>query len=338
MSGADRRDDPGALANATQTLVVPSEAEGARLDMFLAHRLPQYSRTLLARSVNAGRVTIDGETARSSYRVRAGQRVDINLPDVRRNAPEPEEIPLDVLFEDEFLIVLNKPAGRVVHPAKGNWSGTLVAALAFHFKSLSRCAGEARPGIVHRLDRDTSGVLVVAKNDVAHQALAAQFEERSVLKEYVAVVRGVPDRDRDVIDQPIGVHPYQREKMAIRPLHPHSRPARTVYEVQRRFDGFAQLRVHPKSGRTHQIRVHLAHIRCAIVCDRLYSGHAVITRGELRRRPDDTHVLLARQALHAHRLQLRHPHTGRPIWFEAPLPSDIQALLDELHQYRRITP
>ena len=206
--------------------------------------------------------------------------------------------------------------------------------MAFHFDKLSGAGGPTRPGIVHRLDRDTSGVLVVAKTDAAHYALAEQFGKRTVEKEYFAIVVGVPDRDRDVIDMPIGSHPYQREKMAIRREHTTSRPAQTFYEVAERFDGFAALRVLPKTGRTHQIRVHLSAISCPVVCDKQYGGRSEITRGEIRRDPDDHQVLLNRQALHARRLKLRHPVSGEQLTFEAPLAADLEIVLNELRQFR----
>jgi 23S rRNA pseudouridine1911/1915/1917 synthase len=217
----------------------------------------------------------------------------------------------------------------VVHPSRGHGGGTLANALAHHFSTLSAVGGPTRPGIVHRLDRDTSGVIVVAKTDAAHMALAAQWESRSIEKEYIALVAGVPDRDRDRIEQPIGMHPHQREKMAIRADHSTTREASTFYEVLERFRRFALLRVTPKTGRTHQIRVHLAHIGCPVLCDRLYGGRALITVGELSGN-DDATVLLDRQALHARRLRFAHPATRQIIEIEAPLPDDMQRVLDVL--------
>jgi 23S rRNA pseudouridine1911/1915/1917 synthase len=194
----------------------------------------------------------------------------------------------------------------------------------------------SRPGIVHRLDRDTSGVLLVAKNDRAHGKLASQFEARTIEKSYLAIVAGRPIRDRDVIEEPIGEHPRHREKMAIRRNDPEARHAETFYEVVEAFDGFALVRAIPKTGRTHQIRLHLDHIGCPVLCDRLYGGRAVITRGEIRRQPDDETVLLDRQALHAQRLRFTHPETGQSIEIEAPLPADMTGVLDELRQWRKL--
>jgi 23S rRNA pseudouridine1911/1915/1917 synthase len=200
---------------------------------------------------------------------------------------------------------------------------------------LSSLGGPTRPGIVHRLDRDTSGVILVAKTDPAHAKLAAQFQDRTVRKEYCALVSGCPERDRDVIEQPIGLHPQHREKMAIRRDASQSRPAHTFYEVIERFDKFAYLRAVPKTGRTHQIRVHLGHIGCPVLCDRHYGGRAAITRGEIRRDPADTMVLLDRQALHAFRLAFSHPGTEKTLEIEAPLPDDMAGVLAELRAYRR---
>ncbi len=317
-------------------LVVSSDHGGVRLDVFLAQQLPVYSRVKLRRAITAGGVTVDGERAKPAYKLCEGQRVSIRLPELPDEGPQPEDIPLDILYEDEVLAAINKPPGMVVHPAKGHWSGTLVAGLAFHFQSLSTAGGPTRPGIVHRLDRDTSGVIVVAKADAAHMALAEQFEARSVEKEYFSIVTPAPDRDRDLIEQPIGIHPYQREKMAIRPGHHTSRTAKTFYEVVERFDGFAALKILPHTGRTHQIRLHLAHVGCPVLCDRLYGGRSEITRGEIRRAVGDSDVLIDRQALHARRLKVKHPDTNQPIEFSAPLPSDIQGVLAELRKHRQL--
>lgn len=316
--------------------IVGPEHAGMRLDVFLSAEFPQHSRTRLRRAICEGAVTVSGDHVRPAHRLRGHERVEIVLPTESREGPVPEDVPLEVLYEDDCLVVVNKPPRMVVHPAKGHWSGTLTSALAFHFEQLSSVGGPTRPGIVHRLDRDTSGVIVVAKTDEAHGRLARQFEARTVDKEYFAITCGVPDRDRDEIDQPIGLHPRQREKMAIRAGHHTTRDARTFYEVVERFDGFAAFKVFPKTGRTHQIRVHLAHIGCPVLCDRLYGGRTEITRGEIRRQPVDEHVLLDRPALHARRIRLLHPTSGEPIEVTAPLPEDITEVLHELQRYRAV--
>jgi len=322
------------LSDEPVNLIVDAAGLGKRLDAFLAERFPKYSRVQLRRAVDAGGVKVDGRSTKAAYRLREGETVSIVLPEPTREGPQPENIPLDVLYEDDWLVAVNKPPGMVVHPSKGHWSGTLAAALAYHFDGLSTVGGATRPGIVHRLDRDTSGVIVVAKNDQTHLALAAQFEGRIVEKEYFAIVAGVPDRDRDIIEQPIGAHPHQREKMAIRDGHHTARDARTFYEVERRFRGFATLKVLPKTGRTHQIRLHLAHIGCPVLCDRLYGGRSQITLGEIAGGRENDNVLLARQALHARRLRLTHPETNETIEFATPLPEDMAQVLAELDKHR----
>ena len=312
-------------------MTVGPDSAGQRLDAFLAQVLPKYSRVQLRKVIGGGGVTVNGQGTKVAHRLSAGDRILVVLPPMNTAGPHPEEIPLEILYEDEHIIAVNKPPGMVVHPARGHWSGTLASALSFHFRQLSSAGGPTRPGIVHRLDRDTSGVMVVAKTDPMHYALAAQFENRLAEKEYFAITAGVPDRDRDIIEQPIGIHPQQREKMAIRPGHSTSRGATTFYEVVERFAGFAAVRVLPKTGRTHQIRVHLAHIGCPVLCDKLYGGRSSVSRRELVRGGDET-VVLARQALHAQRIKLSHPATGEPIEFIAPLPADISHVLNVLRQ------
>src|SRR5579863_4051236 len=248
------------LSSAPIELVVAESQADVRFDWFLAQQFPRYSRTYLRQVINAAAAKVDGKRVKASHRVRAGEQITVCLPELPREGPEPADIPLEILYEDAELAAINKPPGMVVHPGKGNWRGTLASALQFHFDRLSAVGGPTRPGIVHRLDRDTSGVIVVAKSDRAHKALADQFEARTVTKEYFAIVVGRPDRDRDIVDLPIGFHPHQREKMAIRPGDPASRPAQSFYEVMERFKGFSAVRILPKTGRTHQIRVHLAAI------------------------------------------------------------------------------
>lgn len=315
------------------------EAEsGQRIDAMLAMLLDSYSRVFLRKVVQDGNAKIDGIVVKPSFKVRAGQSVRVELPPPPDDGPKPEDIPLQVIFEDEAMIAIDKPAGMVVHPAKGNWKGTLASALAFRFKDLSDVGGPTRPGIVHRLDRDTSGIILIAKSNAVHLALSEQFEQRTIAKQYFALVIGKVEFDRDVINLPIGPHPYQRDKMAIRKDHPQSKAAETRYEVVERFEGISAVRVEPKTGRTHQIRVHMDHIGAPVLCDRLYAGHARITKGELLKRlakkqppqPDDERVLLERQALHAQRIQFTHPTSGNVIELESPLPEDISTVLATL--------
>lgn len=323
------------LNERAQELVVGAEDSGMRLDAFLAKTFPKHSRMQLRRIIGAGGVKVNDQGTKVSHRLQPGNRVSIFLPPMPTAGPNPENIALDVLYEDDVLLAINKPPAMVVHPSRGHWSGTLTSALAYHFSQLSTAGGAHRPGIVHRLDRDTSGVIIVAKTDPCHFALAEQFADRTTEKEYLAITAGVPDRDRDLIDLPIGVHPYQREKMAIRGGHETSREAQTFYEVQERFRGFAVVKLLPKTGRTHQIRVHLAHIGYPVLCDRLYGGRAEIKRGELAGDLKDQTVVLARQALHARRIKLAHPITREMLEFVAPVPEDMQGTIETLRELRK---
>ncbi len=317
--------------------VVDAEQTGARVDVYLMSQLKNISRVKIGRLINQGNIKIDGKQIKPSHRLKENEVIQVLIPPPEPMGSKPENIELDVLHEDDDLIVVNKPAGMVVHPAKGNWSGTLTAALTYRFSQLSSIGGDMRPGIVHRLDRDTTGVILVAKNDVAHMNLTRQFEQRTVEKTYVAIVSPSPDRDRDWIREPIGVHPYQREKMAIRAGHRTSRDAETFFEVQERFKGYALIHCFPKTGRTHQIRVHLAHLNCPILCDRLYSSRARIEENTIAGMPlseSDNAVLLERQALHAHSIVLKHPASGEPVQFDAPLADDMENVLSSLRKHR----
>ncbi len=257
--------------------VVPESAAGQRIDLFLTGACDGFSRTQIRKAVQNDQCFVDGRRVRPSFKISAGQAVRFELPEEFSDDVVPEKIDLDLLYEDDGFVVVNKPAGMVVHPARGNWSGTLTSALAYRFQSLSDVGGPTRPGIVHRLDRDTSGVIVVAKTNAVHIALAKQWADREVEKEYFAITVGRIDRDRDIIEAPIGRHPYQRDKMAIRENHPTTKTASTFYEVQERCGRFTMLNVKPKTGRTHQIRVHMSHIGCPILCDKLYAGQSAAT-------------------------------------------------------------
>lgn len=331
-------DDSAPTGPMSYSLIVDEAAANRRLDAYLAGAISAASRARIRQSIDDGLAAVDGVQRKASYRVSPGERIELTIS-ATREAPRPDPTPLDVLFEDDAIAVINKPPRMVVHQARGHAAGTLAGALVHHFDQLSGTAGEVRPGIVHRLDRDTSGVIVVAKNDAAHQALAQQFHDRTVKKEYLALVAGRPDRDADRVSEPIGPHPTHREKMAIRPDHPDSRPAETFFEVIERFPGFALVRAHPKTGRTHQVRLHLAHLRCPVLCDKQYGSRSRITAGELRTITrwkqlapgmNDDAVLLDRQALHAHRLKFAHPVSGEEVAFEAPLAADIQSVVEIL--------
>jgi 23S rRNA pseudouridine1911/1915/1917 synthase len=303
----------------------PGDA-GLRLDAWLARRLPSLSRARLQALIAEGHVLVDGAPARASARVRAGQSARVNVPAPAPAEPQPEDIPVAVVFEDARLVVVDKPAGLVVHPGAGNAGGTLVNALLGRVRDLSGVGGVLRPGIVHRLDRGTSGLLVVAKDDEAHRALVRQFAGRTVEKEYLALVLGQPARASGEVDAPIGRDPVHRQKMSVRA--PRGREARTSWRVEERFDGAALLRVRIHTGRTHQIRVHLASIGHPVAGDPVYGG----TRPPSSRRAEARGALqsLERPALHAARLAFTHPGTGERLAFEAPLPEDLHRVLSRL--------
>jgi 23S rRNA pseudouridine1911/1915/1917 synthase len=300
-----------------------ADALKARLDTWLAKHLPDLSRARIQSLIEDGQVLLEGRPARASARLRPGQTISIHVPPPTPATPQPEDIPLDVVFEDAHLVVLNKPAGLVVHPGAGTPHGTLVNALLRHVRDLSGVGGVLRPGIVHRLDRGTSGLLVVAKDDETHRSLARQFAGRSVEKEYEALVLGIPAPKAGTITTPIGRDPVHRRKMSIRA--PRGREARSDYRVVAAFDGAAHLRVRIHTGRTHQIRVHLASIGHPVVGDATYGG----TRTPSSRRVAAREALLSlrRPALHAARLAFVHPLTGEHLSFTAPLPPDMMAVL-----------
>ncbi len=311
--------------------------DGTRLDQYLAGVFGEYSRSTLKRLIDSGGVSVNGRTAKASYKVRHGDLIQVRQPEPEYAGPTAEDIPLDVLYEDEHLAVINKPAGMVVHPARGNWSGTLVNALRHRFPQLSGLNGDYRAGIVHRLDRDTSGVILVAKEEQTHRDLALAFERRKVFKEYAALTAGILDRDSDYIESRIAHHKLDRVKMAIAEEDDEdAKDACTYYEVIERFRGFSFCRCTPRTGRTHQIRVHLASVGCPVLADKVYSGRDHLRLSDLAEGVDEAsdRVLLSRQALHAHRLRLRHPRTGLILEAEAPLPEEFQHTLEALRRHR----
>jgi 23S rRNA pseudouridine1911/1915/1917 synthase len=249
-----------------------------------------------------------------------------------------EDIPLEILYEDEFLALVNKPADMVVHPAKGHWSGTLVNALRHHFSELSGINGDYRAGIVHRLDRDTSGVILIAKEEQTHRAMSLQFEQRKVFKEYVALTAGVLDRDSDYVEGRIGHHPHDRVKMTVTDDEDDedAKDAVSYYEVIERFRGYTYVRVQPRTGRTHQIRVHLASVGCPVLADKIYSGRDSLRLSDLvpGLAAEADELLLPRQALHAHRLRFRHPRKGNILEVMAPLPAEFEHTLEALRRHR----
>jgi 23S rRNA pseudouridine1911/1915/1917 synthase len=337
FSGAMQPPIPSPLPSAKALdLTAKRKVEGMRLDQYLVTVFPDYSRSVIRKVIDAAAVTVNGAPAKASYKVRYGDHVRIWLPAPAHDVPQPEDIPLALLYEDEFLAVINKPPAMVVHPAKGHWSGTLANALSFHFGQLSHLSGDYRPGIVHRLDRDTSGVILVAKDELTHRDLSYQFEHRKIFKEYVALTAGVLDRDSDYIERRIAHHPHDRVKMAVTDEEEDGKEACSYYEVIERFRGFSFCRIYPRTGRTHQIRVHLASIGCPVLADKAYGGRDCLRLSDLISGLDPAAdgVLIARQALHANRLRFQHPRLRQVIEMVAPLPPDFQQTLAALRQYR----
>lgn len=333
MSSDEQQADDGETRVFRQRFRLRKRVEGRRLDQYLAAALPEFSRSQLQRLIREGQITVNGERVKPSYAIRKNDVIDVTVEVADGPTVPPEDIPLDILYEDDQMIVVNKPPDMVVHPAKGHQGGTLVNALLGYTQSLASSWGELRAGIVHRLDRDTSGVIVTARTDAAQSAIGQQFQARTVEKHYLAVVVREPELDADLIDLPIGRHPRNPEAGAIRR---DGKPSQSIYRVQRRFRGFAELDVQILTGRTHQIRIHLAHLGHPVVADGVYGDHRAVYRSELLGRPpaDGEAPLIDRQALHAHRIALDHPVTGERMGFTAPLPADMRALLDALAELR----
>ncbi|HVH57009.1 MAG TPA: RluA family pseudouridine synthase [Vicinamibacterales bacterium] len=304
-------------------LVVDAEQDGLRLDNFLTALLPDHSRSQIQRLIKDGHVRGPG-APRASSAVHTGQVYEVEIPEPAPASPEPEELPLRIIFQDPDVVVLDKPAGMVVHPAAGHTGGTLVNALLHHVRDLSGIGGELRPGIVHRLDRGTSGVMVVAKHDRAHQELSRQFSDREVEKEYIALVWGVVQAGRR-IDAPIGRDPEDRQKMSTRARRARSAVTRVTYSHH--LKGVSLLNVAIATGRTHQIRVHLSAIGHPIAGDAKYGGVHRRVAANLR-----AIMRLERPFLHAARLAFTHPGDGRRVEFESPLPPDLQSVLDEIRE------
>jgi 23S rRNA pseudouridine1911/1915/1917 synthase len=311
------------MAQGPFCLTVSSASAGLRLDLYLTRKFPEHSRAFMAQLIRAGQVSVNGNTAKAGCRLRAADTVSGTLP-----APKPvnlaaEAIDLAVIHEDADLIVVNKPAGLVVHPAPGHAGGTLVNALLYHCPDLGPIAGEIRPGIVHRLDKDTSGVLVVAKTAFALDHLARQFKERKVGKTYLALVHGIVKDAAGRIELPIGRHPVDRKKMSVRSRR--SRPAVTLWRVRERYIDSCLLEVDLKTGRTHQIRVHCAALGHPVLGDRVYGNGRDPASGAWR-------FPVERQMLHAWRLKIVHPFRGEIMNFEAPLAPDMDILIQALRR------
>lgn len=316
-----------ARTNDILTFKVDPDNQGSRLDAYLASQVPDWSRSRLRRLIDDEDVLVNSKPAKPSYRLRVDDEVEIELIHSDSGSFLPEDIPIEIVYEDEALAVVNKPAGLVVHPAAGIHSGTLVNALAFHFKQLPSGNDTARPGIVHRLDRDTSGLMVVAKTELALENLSRQFRDRTVYKSYVALVHGQVEQNTGKIDQPIARDPTNRTRMAV---VKNGRSAISFFRVRHRYDRFTLLDVELKTGRTHQIRIHLSWIKHPVVGDETYGGGRDNSVQDARLRALIRN--LGRHFLHAEKLGFIHPITQEPVKFIAPLPLELQELLTVLEK------
>lgn len=312
----------------TRTEIIVTAGESPkRLDHFLANRDPDFSRTILQRLILDGHITVNGQTIKPSHKIKPGDRIVLTVPRPEPLDILPESIPLEILYEDDALLVINKQAGLVVHPAPGNWSGTLVNALLYHLRteegSLSHIGGKERPGLVHRLDKNTTGVMVIAKHDQAHANLAAQFKRHSISRVYEAIILGVPKRKEGTIALAIGRDTKERKKFSARTTRPKA--SATVYRVTERFGTIAStVDLFPQTGRTHQLRVHLSAIGCPILGDPTYGGKRVSFLQDIQ---------IPRVMLHAKVLGFVHPVTQEEISFSAPMPADMR---ESIHRIRAV--
>jgi len=316
----DLDDDELSDAEVPETLLtfaVPEDATG-RLDAWLAAQAAELSRARIQALMKEGRVTCDGRPMKANDKPKAGLTVEIRVPAPAPALPQPENIPLDIVYEDGDCLVLNKPAGRVVHPAPGHASGTLVNALLYHCRDLGGVGGIERPGIVHRLDKDTSGLMVVAKNDAAMAGFVRLFQTHGIAKEYLTLVHGMPPQPAGTVNSLIGRHPVDRKRMAV--VMRNGKQAVTHYSVEKRLGGITLVRCRIETGRTHQIRVHMQSLGCPVVGDALYGRSAA-----------DKHLtpVPPRQMLHAARLSFTHPVTGAALSFTAPVPADFAVYLEK---------
>jgi len=300
------------------SLVVSSHTPPERIDLYLIKRGISLSRSRIQKLIEEGQILVNDHPTRASYRVREGDRIDLRIPPPAPLELIPEEVPLDLLYEDEVLLVINKPAGMVVHPAPGHDKGTLVHALLHHCRGLPGIGGRERPGIVHRLDKETSGVMVIAKTDAAHQRLSKQFKQHTIDRRYLAIVSGKVAKNSGKIQLSIGRDRIDRKKISARTARP--REAETHYAVRERFRIATLLEVYPQTGRTHQIRVHMAHLGHPVVGDKIYGGRSARL----------FEINVDRQMLHAERLGFIHPVSGERMIFSASMPADMEALLSVL--------
>lgn len=296
--------------------------KSVRLDQYVALKVPNLSRSRIQQLIEDEAILVDSKPTKASLKLRGGEQITITLPDPVELDLKPEDVPLEVVYQDEYLAVINKPAGMVTHPGAGVYSGTLVNALLHHMRgSLSGISGTIRPGIVHRLDKDTSGLLVIAKEDTTHRHLAEQIKAKTAHRRYIALLEGVMNEDKGVVDRPIGRHPTKRKQMAV---VTNGRQAVSAFQVLKRFSRYTLVAVDLKTGRTHQIRVHMASLGFPVVGDLLYNTKST---GNLTARQK---LGLIGHGLHAAHLSFTHPITGMVLEFEARLPDDFQALLESI--------
>lgn len=308
---------------------------GRRIDKYLHNRLPQLSRTAVQRLIKQGAIRVNGNTTKSSYELQGGDVVEVEMPPPEPREVIPEDIPLDVVYEDDYIIALNKHAGIICHPAHAEQTGTIANALAYYANELSHGSDPFRPGIVHRLDKNTTGIMLVAKTDEAHWRLGLQFEQRTIQKTYLALVQGRLQLDGDVIDAPIGVHPTVREKFSVMVRENKidiAKSAVTYYEVAERFDGYTLVKLFPKTGRTHQLRVHMSWLGHPIVGDTMYGGRPV---SEYSITGDgSTDSIIPYQALHAWRISFKHPIFEKPMELEAAFHPPYKRLIQLMRSSR----
>lgn len=311
-------------------LVVSPKQSRERLDVYLTHQVQNVTRNKVQQAISAGLVLVDGKRAKPSHPVSPGEVIEITLPRPPRSEAKAENIPLDIVYEDDQFLIVNKAAGMVTHPAYGNYSGTLVNALLYHSSTLSSVNTPLRPGIVHRLDKDTSGLLVVAKTDSAHHLLAKQFSRRTIDREYWALVWGTFKQQKGIIEASLGRSKKDRKKVTVTAAGKH---AVTEYEVLKKFDYLSLVRLKLKTGRTHQIRVHLAHVGHPVFGDPTYGGRSNTWGGLAGKKAQHAQNLLkiiTRQALHAKTVGFVHPKTKEPVKFDSNLPEDMREVLEKL--------
>lgn len=336
---ADGEPIPEADDEREVSLRIRRRLTGRRLDKYLHARFPRLSRTLIQKMIRDGSVTVNGRPTKPSYEPDGGDRIDLVIPPPEPYDVIPEDIPLDIVYEDDHLLAINKAKGIIIHPSKATQTGTVANALAYYARDLSHGDDPFRPGIVHRLDKNTTGIMLVAKTDEAHWRLSLQFEQRTIDKTYLGVVEGNPELDGDVINAPLASHPTIKDRYIVPGAHARLtnklyKEAVTEYEVAERYRGYALVHLHPRTGRTHQLRVHMSFIGHPMAGDTFYGGHHV---SELSLTGHGSEIpITSQQALHAYRIRFRHPIHENSLELEAPPPPELARLIQLLREHRRI--